>query len=59
MTFVKAPINRRELTWLIGGVVWVAAYLELRQWGIGAWYSAGGGAILGAVIVVIIAAMIC
>ena len=56
---MKSPINRRELTWVMGGIVWLAASLELRRFGIGFWYSVGGGAILGAIVVVIIAALIC
>lgn len=55
---MRAQVTRRELTWLVGIVVWVAAYLWLRHLGVSVWYSGGIGAILGGMTVVVIAALI-
>lgn len=55
---MKTAINRRELAWIVGGVVWVAVYLESIHLDIGGWYAFGLGSLAGAVTVVVFAALL-
>jgi hypothetical protein len=58
-TSMASEHRRRQVAYLIGIIILVAVYFELRHLGVSTWYSAGLGAIAGFIGVVIIAALIC